>query len=35
MAERSIQDRLREEYFDLLADVRRVAELLETEVRLE
>ena len=33
MAERSIQDRLREDYFDLLADVRRVAELLETEVR--
>ena len=33
MAERSIEDRLREEYFDLLPDIRRVAEFLETEIR--
>lgn len=33
MAERTIEDRLREEYFDLLPDIRRVAEHLETEVR--
>ena len=33
MAERSIEDRLREEYFDLLPDIRRVAENVETEVR--
>ena len=30
MAERSVEDRLPEEYFDLLPDVRQVAELLET-----
>jgi ppGpp synthetase/RelA/SpoT-type nucleotidyltranferase len=30
---RTIEDRLREEYFDLLPDIRRVAEHLETEVR--
>lgn len=33
MPERSVEDRLREEYFDLLPDVRHVAEHLETEVR--
>lgn len=33
MAERTVEDRLREEYFDLLPDIRRVAEHLETEVR--
>lgn len=33
MPERTIEDRLREEYFELLPDVRRVAEELETEVR--
>lgn len=30
---RSIEDRLREEYFQLLPDIRRVAEQVETEVR--
>ena len=33
MAERSVEDRLREEYFDLLPDIRRVAEFLEAEIR--
>jgi hypothetical protein len=33
MADRTIEDRLREEYFDLLPDIRRVAEHLEAEVR--
>ena len=33
MAGRSIEDRLREEYFDLLPDIRRVAQQLEAEVR--
>lgn len=33
MAERTIEDRLREEYFDLLPDIRRVADQLEAEVR--
>src|SRR5689334_7959731 len=33
MAERTVEDRLREEYFELLPDIRRVAEQLETEVR--
>lgn len=33
MTERTIEDRLREEYFNLLPDIRRVAEHLETEVR--
>ena len=33
MPERTVQDRLREEYFDLLPEVRRVAWHLETEVR--
>lgn len=33
MRERTIEDELREEYFDLLPDMRRVAEWLETEVR--
>lgn len=33
MAERSVEDRLREEYFELLPEVRRVAEELEAEVR--
>ena len=33
MAERSIEDALREEYFDLLPNIRRVAELLEAEIR--
>ena len=32
MPERSVEDRLREEYFNLLPDIRRVAEQLETEV---
>ncbi len=31
--ERTIEDRLREEYFELLPDIRRVAEHLEAEVR--
>ncbi len=33
MIGRTIEDRLREEYFDLLPDVRRVAEQLEAEIR--
>ena len=33
MADRMIQDRLREEYFDLLPDIRRVAEQLEAQIR--
>lgn len=33
MAERTVEDRLREQYFDLLPDIRRVAEELEAEVR--
>jgi len=33
MADRTIEDRLREEYFDLLPDIRRVREQLEAEVR--
>ena len=33
MAERTVEDRLREEYFDLLPDIRRVAEELEAEIR--
>jgi hypothetical protein len=33
MPERTIRDRLREEYFDLLPEIRRVAWHLETEVR--
>ena len=33
MAERTVADRLREEYFALLPDIRRVAEELETKVR--
>ena len=33
MAERTIEDWLREEYFDLLPDIRRVAEFLEAEIR--
>ena len=33
MTERTVEDRLREEYFDLLPDIRHVAEYLETKVR--
>ena len=33
MVERTIEDRLREEYFDLFPDIRHVTEHLETEVR--
>ena len=33
MPERTIRDRLREEYFDLLPEIRRVAWQLETEIR--
>src|SRR5258708_14629376 len=33
MSERSIEDRLREEYFALLPDTRQIADELETEVR--
>lgn len=33
MVERTVEDRLREEYFELLPDIRRVAEHLETQVR--
>jgi len=33
MPERTPEDRLREQYFDLLPEIRRVAEHLETEVR--
>lgn len=33
MAERRVEDRLREEYFDLLPDIRRVAQQLEAEIK--
>jgi len=33
MDERTVEDRLREEYFELLPEIRRVAEELQTEVR--
>lgn len=33
MDERTIEDRLRKEYFELLPDIRRVAEHLETEIK--
>jgi ppGpp synthetase/RelA/SpoT-type nucleotidyltranferase len=33
MVERTVEDRLREQYFGLLPDIRRVAEELETEIR--
>ena len=33
MIERSVEDRLREEYFELLPDIRRVAEHLEASIR--
>ena len=33
MSDRSVEDHLRQEYFDLLPEIRRVAEQLETEVR--
>lgn len=33
MSERTIEDRLREEYFDLLPEIRRVVSHLETEIR--
>jgi ppGpp synthetase/RelA/SpoT-type nucleotidyltranferase len=33
MPNRTVEDRLREEYFDLLPDIRRVAEHLEAEVK--
>jgi len=33
MPERTIEDRLREEYFDLLSEIRRVVWQLETEIR--
>lgn len=33
MAERTVEDRLREEYFDLLPDIRRVAQQLEAEIK--
>jgi ppGpp synthetase/RelA/SpoT-type nucleotidyltranferase len=33
VAERTVEDRLREEYFDLLPGIRRVAEELEAEIR--
>ena len=33
MGERSVEDRLREEYFQLLPDIRRVAEWLEAKVK--
>ncbi len=33
MADRTIEDRLREEYFDLLPDICRVAEQLEAEIK--
>jgi ppGpp synthetase/RelA/SpoT-type nucleotidyltranferase len=33
MPERSVEDRLREEYFDLLPEIRRVTEHLDAEVR--
>jgi ppGpp synthetase/RelA/SpoT-type nucleotidyltranferase len=34
MAERTVKDRLRDEYFHLLPDIRRVVDQLEAEVRL-
>lgn len=33
MIERTVEDRLREEYFELLPDIRRVAEHLEANIR--
>jgi hypothetical protein len=33
VAERTVEDRLREQYFDLLPDIRFVAEHLETKIR--
>jgi len=33
MAEHTVEDRLREEYFELLPDIRRVVEELQAEVR--
>lgn len=33
MVERSVEDRLREEYFELLPDIRRVAEHIEAKVK--
>jgi hypothetical protein len=33
MTERTVEDRLREEYFELLPDIRRVAEYLEANIR--
>jgi len=33
MADRTIEDQLREEYFTLLPDIRRISEQLEAEVR--
>jgi len=33
VAERTVEDRLREEYFELFPEVRRVAEQLEAEIR--
>lgn len=33
MVERTVEDRLREEYFELLPDIRHVTEYLETEIR--
>lgn len=35
MVKRTIEDRLREEYFDLLPDIRRVTEQLEAEIRYD
>ena len=35
MAGRTVEDRLRQEYFELLPDIRRVKELLEAEVRYQ
>jgi hypothetical protein len=35
MANRTIEDRLREEYFDLLPDIRRVLEELEARARFK
>ena len=32
-AERTVEDRLREEYFDLLPEIHRVADRLEAEIR--
>jgi len=33
MAERTVDDRLREEYFNLLPEIRRVVEYLEVQIR--